>query len=89
MPRELELDTDSTENINKKALQVLQRVSTKLRGRDYYNYNDNNKNNNYNDNDNEENEVTNVKEQVQRLFIEATHHENLSQAYLGCVLYGD
>jgi len=78
MPRELD-DTDSRENVNKKALQVLQRVSMKLRGRDF---------NFIRSSNNDDKEISNVKEQVQRLFIEAANHENLSQAYLGwCPLW--
>merc|ERR1712129_546326 len=67
MPRELDDTADSREHVNKKALQVLQRVSMKLRG---------------------SSADQNVKEQVQQLFIDATSHENLSQAYLGwCPLW--
>ena len=90
MPRDWE-DTDSRDIVNKKALQVLQRVSMKLRGREFADRK-------WREIQNEEdgprrsrhkNEgVANVDEQVQRLFIEATNHENLSQAYLGwCPLW--
>merc|ERR1719474_241486 len=88
MPRDLE-DTDSRDHVNKKALQVLQRVSMKLRGREFadrkwreFKEGDDGRRRHKNEG------VANVDEQVQRLFIEATNHENLSQAYLGwCPLW--
>ena len=89
MPRDWE-DTDSRDIVNKKALQVLQRVSMKLRGREFTerNYREIKNKEDRHQRRHKNDGVANVDEQVQRLFIEATNHENLSQAYLGwCPLW--
>ena len=97
MPRDWE-DTDSRDIVNKKALQVLQRVSMKLRGREFADLDRKSREIHEGEGGRrpsdrghrrQKNEgVANVDEQVQRLFTEATNHENLSQAYLGwCPLW--
>eukprot|EP01083_Nonionella_stella_P006217 18090_1 len=64
---------DSNSDLNEKALNVLKRISQKLKGRDFY--------------DAVEKKYT-VNEQVQKLILQATSHENLAQAYLGwCPLW--
>jgi hypothetical protein len=85
MPREVNDDTDSMEKVNAKALQVLQRVSTKLKGRDVFV--NSAQTQAAREKENSE-EYTEVSEQVQRLLVEATDHHNLAQAYLGwCPLW--
>lgn len=97
MPRELN-DDETVEKVNAKALQVLRRVSTKLKGKDVFDSSAQNKrrdshsswntNVNLNVNKNESAFDTDVSEQVQRLLLEATDHSNLAQAYLGwCPLW--
>ena len=53
------------EILNRKALQVINRVNKKLTGRDFGK------------------ETLDIPEQVQRLIVHATSHENLCQCYIG------
>jgi len=63
----------SNVEFNEKAVDVLKRISQKLRGRDFW--------------DIDRREYT-VDEQVHKLILQATSHENLAQAYLGwCPLW--
>jgi FKBP12-rapamycin complex-associated protein len=54
-----------SDNLNKKALQVIKRVSNKLTGRDFGP------------------DPLGIPEQVQKLILQATSHENLCQCYIG------
>ena len=63
----------SNGGFNEKAVDVLKRISQKLKGKDFY--------------DLDRREYT-VNEQVHKLILQATSHENLAQAYLGwCPLW--
>ena len=63
----------SNSDLNEKAVDVLKRVSQKLKGTDFYHL--------------DKREYT-VNEQVHKLILQATSHENLAQAYLGwCPLW--
>eukprot|EP00828_Plagiopyla_frontata_P014353 TRINITY_DN1886_c0_g1_i4.p1 TRINITY_DN1886_c0_g1~~TRINITY_DN1886_c0_g1_i4.p1 ORF type:complete len:612 (-),score=64.26 TRINITY_DN1886_c0_g1_i4:52-1887(-) len=55
-----------TEILNKKAVDVLNRIKKKLIGRDF-----------------KENEALGVNDQVNKLILQATSHENICQAYIG------
>merc|ERR1712228_744350 len=68
-----QLNAGSNSDLNEKAVDVLKRVSQKLKGTDFYHL--------------DKREYT-VNEQVHKLILQATSHENLAQAYLGwCPLW--
>ena len=63
----------SNGGFNEKAVDVLKRISQKLKGKDFWEL--------------DRREYT-VNEQVHKLILQATSHENLAQAYLGwCPLW--
>ena len=62
----LDEEGNQPEILNKKALDITQRVRDKLTGRDF-----------------SHDETLDVKEQVDRLILQATNNENLCQSYIG------
>jgi serine/threonine-protein kinase mTOR len=70
------IEDDKPEELNSKAIEVINRVSKKLTGRDFEDEDDNNS-------ENELLQSLNVQEQVNKLILEATSTKNLAIAYIG------
>lgn len=90
------LDSSSQDVLNSRAIEVINRIQSKLNGRDFYSYVANNNNNASSSNNTDTNgtdsaegspaavvQASTVEEQVDRLIIEATSVENLCQLFVG------
>lgn len=79
------IDASSQDVLNSRAVVVINRIQSKLNGRDFYSHvaSGSNDEDSDEDNSNPVAQASTVEEQVDRLIIEATSVENLCQLFVG------